>query len=66
MKQVEKELLTNEIEHKIGMVRTFHKDKDGADELIEGYEDYRKEGVSVTEAKLLLEDLNLFLETVKG
>lgn len=66
MKQIEKELLLNEVEHKIGMVKTFHKDEDGAEELIEGYEEYLIEGVSVTEAKLLLEDLDLFLDTVKG
>lgn len=65
MKQVEKEQLLNEVEHKIGMVKTFYKDDDGAEELIGGYEDYQKEGTSFTEIKLFLEDLNLFLENAK-
>lgn len=66
MKQAEKEQLLNEVEHKIGMVKTFYKDEVGAEELIESYEGYRKEGVSNTEIKLFLDDLNLFLESLNN
>lgn len=65
MNQFDKEQLLNEIEHKIGMIKSFYSDVEGADELINGYEDCLKEGTSFTEIKLLLEDLNLFLEGVK-
>ena len=62
MNQIEKEQLLNEIEHKIGMIKVFYKDNDGAEELIKSYEEYTEKGVSYTEIKLFLEDLNLFLE----
>lgn len=63
MKQAEKEQLLNEVEHKVGMIKTFHKGSNEAEELISVYEDYRKEGTSITEIKLFLDDLNLFLES---
>lgn len=61
MKQAEKELLVNQIEHNIGLVKTFHQDKPGANELIEVYEEISKKGTSTIEAKAFVDDLNLFL-----
>jgi hypothetical protein len=65
MNQAEKELILSQVELKIGMVKTFYKDKEGADELISLYEDYLREGTSTMEIKLFLEDLYLFLESVR-
>lgn len=62
MNQIEKEQLLNEVEHKVGMIKAFHNEDDNAKELIELYDEYRKDGTSVMEIKLFLEDLNLFLE----
>lgn len=61
MNQTEQEQILQQVEHKIGMIKAFHKDEVGADELIASYEEYSKEGISFTEIKLFLEDLNLFL-----
>lgn len=65
MNQIEKEQILSEVEHKIGMIKTFHQEKEGVDVLISSYEEYIVEGVSYTEVKLFLEDLNLFLESIK-
>lgn len=65
MNQIEKEQILSQVEHKVGMIKTFHKDEVGADDLISSYEEYQKDGTSYTEIKLFLEDLNLFLETAK-
>lgn len=59
MKELEKELLLNSIETKIGIIKSFHK-KEGAD-LIELYNDYKKNGTSYMEAKLFENDLIEFL-----
>lgn len=61
MNQSSQEQILSQIEHKIGMIKTFHKDKDGAEELINLYESYRKDGADFLDIKLFLEDLNLFL-----
>lgn len=66
MNLAEKEMLLNQIEHKIGIIRTFHKEEDGVNELIEVYEDMVKNGTSTLEAKTFQDDLDLFLETSKG
>lgn len=66
MNQIEKEQILSHVEHKVGMIKTFYKEEVGADVLISSYEDYRVEGTSFTEIKLFLEDVNLFLESVKG
>lgn len=62
MRQYENELLTNEVEHKIGMIKTFYSGAEGADEFIEMYNEYTNDGCSVYEIKLFIEDLTLFLE----
>lgn len=61
MNQSEKELLLNSIEHKVGIVATFYRDVEGAEDLLNLYEEYKKEGTSITEIKLFLDDLNTFL-----
>jgi hypothetical protein len=61
----EKELLLNQVEHKIGMIKAFH-NNDEAQELVELYDEYNKTGASYTEIKLFLEDLDLFLEVRKN
>ena len=66
MERMEKEQLLNEVEHKIGMAKTFHNNNGEANELIEVYEGYCKDGASLTEIKLLLEDLELFLDSVRN
>ena len=66
MGQLEKQELLNEVEHKIGMARIFYNDNGEAQELIDVYESYRKEGATLMEIKLLLEDLELFLDSVKN
>lgn len=66
MKQYEEEQMLSQVELKVGLIKSFHMDEVGADELIESYEDYLKDGTSYTEIKLFLEDLDLFLENVKG
>lgn len=69
MNNAEKEILLNEIEHKVGMIKTFYKaskhDTDTAKELIELYDEYVRDGTSTIEVKVFLQDLNLFLETNK-
>lgn len=69
MNNAEKEILLNEIEHKVGMIKAFYKaskhDTDTAKELIELYDEYVRDGTSTIGAKVLLQDLNLFLETNK-
>ena len=65
MNQSEKELILSDVEHRIGMIKSFYKEEEGADELINSYEEYLKTGISHTEVKLFLEDLNLFLEGCK-
>lgn len=62
MDLAEKELLLNQIEHKAGMLKTFYKDEDGASDLIEVYEDAVANGISIKVAKILLEDLTVFLK----
>jgi hypothetical protein len=66
MDQAEKEQILSQVEHKVGMIKTFHKDVPGADDLIKLHADYQKEGTSVTEIKLFLDDLNLFLESTRS
>ena len=66
MGQLEKQQLLNEVEHKIGMARAFYNGDGEAQELVDIYEDYRKEGATLMEIKLLLDDVELFLDTVKG
>lgn len=63
MDSIEKEMILSQVEHKIGMIKAFYRDQDGADELISSYEEYDKDGTSYTEIKLFLEDLELFMET---
>ena len=65
MGQLEKQELLNEVEHKIGMAKTFYNNNGEAEELIEVYEGYCKEGATLMEVKLLLEDVELFLDSVK-
>ena len=65
MGQLEKQELLNEVEHKIGMARTFYNNDGDAQELIDIYEGYRKEGATLMEIKLLLDDAELFLDSVK-
>lgn len=64
MDQIEQEHILSQVEHKVGMVKTFYRDEVGASDLISSYNEYQNEGVSYTEIKLFLEDLNLFLESV--
>lgn len=66
MGQLEKQQLLNEVEHKIGMAKTFYNSNGEAEELIEVYEGYCKEGATLMEVKLLLEDVELFLDSVKN
>lgn len=65
MRLAEKEELLNQVEHKVGMIKTFHKDAEGSGGLLETYEEYIKEGTSHAEMKLFLDDLTLFLDTVR-
>lgn len=64
MKLAEQEQLLNMIENKIGLVKAHFKDIEGADDLINVYEEYMENGTSFYEAKLFLEDLDMFLSTV--
>lgn len=64
MKLLEKENVLNFVETKIGVIKNFHKEKDGAQELIEVYDDMVKNGTSTFELKLLVEDLELFFESI--
>lgn len=62
----ETEQLTNTIEHKAGMlslaIRQGKLERDATtDELLELVEDAKRNGTTTTEAKLLLDDLNLAL-----
>lgn len=66
MSQSEKQQLLNEVEHKIGMAKTFYNGDGEAQELIDVYEGYRMEGATLMEIKLLLDDVELFLDTVKN
>lgn len=66
MTTLETEQLTNTIEHKAGMlslaIRQGKLKRDATtDELLELVEDAKRNGTTSTEAKLLLDDLNLAL-----
>ncbi len=58
----EKKLLMTQIEHKVSMIQTFYKNEDGASDLIASYKESISKGTSVKEAKLLLEDLTVFVK----
>ena len=65
----ETEQLTNTIEHKAGMlslaIRQGKLEHDATtDELLELVEDAKQNGTTTTEAKLLLDDLNLALSEI--
>lgn len=66
MTTLETEQLTNAIEHKAGMlslaIRQGKLKSDATtDELLELVEDAKQNGTTITEAKLLLDDLDLVL-----
>lgn len=64
MKLLEKENMLNFVETKIGVIKNFHKEKSGAQELIEVYDDMVKNGTSTFELKFLVEDIELFFESI--
>lgn len=69
MTTLETEQLTNAIEHKAGMlllgIRQGKLERnETTDELLELVEDAKRNGTTTTEAKLLLDDLNLALSEI--
>ena len=63
------EQLTNAIEHKAGMLSLAIrqgklKSNETTDELLELVEEAKRNGTTITEAKLLLDDLNLALSEI--
>lgn len=65
MNQIDKEQILAQVELKIGIIKTYYVDESGADELIRVYDDYKRDGTSVLEIKLFLDDLLLFIESAK-
>ncbi|MGL4695229.1 hypothetical protein [Enterococcus larvae] len=65
MKTVQQEELLSLVEHQIGMIKTYYSKVEGANDLLEIYQDYQNEGTSITEMRAFKDDLDLFIEGQK-
>jgi hypothetical protein len=61
MKEADRELLLNDLDLKAGVIEKFYIEEDGAESLLEIYYEYEINGCYVEEAKMLLDDLKVFL-----
>lgn len=61
--EADKEQLMENVATKVGIVRALYQTRSGADELIDLYGEYQRDGASIEEIKLFREDLELFLDT---